>query len=59
MFSYEICFVLRQHRTNELVRQWMNLVSDAIADFECYLEGNREICKQQMPQEAPLTLPVN
>ena len=30
----------------------MNFLSDAIADFAGYLEGNQEICKQQMAEKA-------
>ena len=34
--------VLRQYRTNELVRRQMNFSSDAMADFEGLLDGNRK-----------------
>ena len=42
----ELALVLRQYRTNELVRRRMNFSSDAMADFEGLLEVNRKICKQ-------------
>ena len=51
--------ILRQYRTNELVRRRMNFSSDAMADFEGLLEVNRKICKQQMAEKASPTLPTN
>ena len=51
--------LLRQYRTNELVRRRMNFSSDAMADFEGLLEVNRKICKQQMAEKASPTLPTN
>ena len=51
--------LLRQYRTNELVRRRMNFSSDAMADFEGLLEVNRKICKQQMAEKASSTLPTN
>ena len=57
--QHRITKVLRQYRTNELVRRRMNFSSDAMADFEGLLEVNRKICKQQMAEKASPTLPTN
>ena len=54
-----VLLLLRQYRTNELVRRRMNFSSDAMADFEGLLEVNRKICKQQMAEKASPTLPTN
>ena len=52
-------FVLRQYRTNELVRWRMHFLSDAIAEIEGLLEVNRDFCKKQMAEKASPALPTN
>ena len=59
LIDFRMRYILRQHRTNELVRRRMNFSSDAMADFEGLLEVNRKIYKQQMAEKASPTLPAN
>ena len=51
--------LLRQYRTNELVRWRMHFLSDAIAEIEGLLEVNRDFCKKQMAEKASPALPTN
>ena len=55
----QITKVLRQYRTNELVRWRMHFLSDAIAEIEGLLEVNRDFCKKQMAEKASPALPTN
>ena len=55
----ELALVLRQYRTNELVRWRMHFLSDAIAEIEGLLEVNRDFCKKQMAEKASPALPTN
>ena len=52
-------WLLRQYRTNELVRWRMHFLSDAIAEIEGLLEVNRDFCKKQMAEKASPALPTN
>ena len=52
-------WLLRQYRTNELVRWRMHFLSDAIAEIEGLLEVNRGFCKKQMAEKAAPSLPTN